>query len=95
MWHQEQKGDVLTYSGTDGHKHVADDLGVVHHDGLDGSVQHTDLQGTLLLLVLQGVLEAAVYISKGSTVIHVTITFQMGARLVRDSKLRATQLYRS
>ena len=56
MGHQEKKGVVLTYSGTDGHEHVADDLGVVHHDGLDGSVQHADPQRPLLLLVLQGVL---------------------------------------
>ena len=59
MWHQEKKGVALTYSGTDGHEHVADDLGVVHHDGLNGSVQHADPQGPLLLLVLQGVLRTS------------------------------------
>lgn len=46
----------LTYSGTDGHEHVADNLGVVHHDSLHGAVQHADLQRPLLLLVLQSVL---------------------------------------
>lgn len=46
----------LTYSRTDGHEHVTDDLGVVHHDGLHRAVQHADLQRPLLLLVLQSVL---------------------------------------
>lgn len=46
----------LTYSSTDGHEHVADNLGVVHHDGLHRAVQHADLQRPLLLLVVQSVL---------------------------------------
>ncbi len=47
----------LTYSSADGHEHVADNLGVVHHDGLHCAVQHADLQRPLLLLVLQSVLK--------------------------------------
>ena len=46
----------LTYPCTDGHEHVTDDFGVVHHDCLHGPVQHANLQGSLFLLVLQGVL---------------------------------------
>lgn len=46
----------LTYSSTDGHEHVTDNLGVVHHDGLHCAVQHADLQRPLLLLVLESVL---------------------------------------
>lgn len=45
-----------TYSSTDGHEYVADNLGVIHHDGLHCAVQHADLQRPLLLLVLQSVL---------------------------------------
>lgn len=47
---------MLTDPGADGHQHVANDLGVVHHDCLHGAVQHADLQGPLLLLVVQSVL---------------------------------------
>lgn len=46
----------LTYSSTDGHEHVADNLRVVHHDGLHCAIQHADLQRPLLLLVLQSIL---------------------------------------
>lgn len=46
----------LTYSSTNGHEHVTDNLGVVHHDSLHRAIQHADLQRPLLLLVLQRVL---------------------------------------
>lgn len=46
----------LTYPGADGHEHVANDFGVVHHDCFHRPIQHADLQGSLFLLVLQGVL---------------------------------------
>lgn len=47
---------ALTYARTDGHKHVGDGLRVIHHDSLHSSIQHADLQGSLFLPVLHGVL---------------------------------------
>ena len=44
------------YLGADDHHHVGHDLGVVHHDGLDSTVQHPHLQQSHLLPVLQRVL---------------------------------------
>lgn len=49
-------GRPRTNAGTDGHEHVGDGLGVIHHDGLHSSIQHADLQGPLLLSVFHGVL---------------------------------------
>ena len=42
--------------GADDHHHVRHDLGVVHHDGLDGTVQHPDFEQPHLLSVLERVL---------------------------------------
>lgn len=62
-----------TYSSTDGHEYVADNLGVVHHDGLHCAVQHADLQRPLLFLVLQSVLT---YTGDKSVLLHVKNIFQ-------------------
>lgn len=55
-WTKDQRRTELTYSCTDGHEHVTDNLGVIHHNGLHCAVQHADLKRPLLLLVLKGVL---------------------------------------
>lgn len=62
-----------TYSSTDGHEYVSDNLGVVHHDGLHCAVQHADLQRPLLFLVLQSVLT---HRGDKSVILHVSNVFQ-------------------
>lgn len=56
---ERESGVVIerTYPGADCHEHIADDLGVIDHDGLHCCIQHANLEGPLFLLVFQGVLE--------------------------------------
>lgn len=48
--------ELHTYSTAYSHEQLSHCFGVVHHDGFNGPVQHSDLLGPLLLLVLQNVL---------------------------------------
>ena len=49
-------GELLTDPAAYGDEQLPHRLRVVHHDGLHRAVQHLDLLGPLLLLVLQDIL---------------------------------------
>lgn len=52
-----EKNKLLTDPAADGDQQLSHSLGVIQHDGFNGSIQHFDFLGPLLLLVFKDVLK--------------------------------------
>lgn len=78
---------LCTYSTANGHKQLSHCFGIVYHDGFNGTIQHFDFLGPLLLLIFKDILlknnreeKKKMSIRKGIQVLNVRENSEEGQR---------------